>query len=340
MGLFNKNKQVILRLPEKCNKDFIYSVSAWTTEVKLNTKIIVPQGWWCIFVTKDKPCDVLEAGEHLITLDKIPLVTKLLKLQKPMVQIKRGKKEKVYRESFKSFVYFVNKSSVPNLAWQTDNIVLKKKNAAKNEKKRFDVVLSGVADLRCTDPAAMMKFYLYEWAKVDSFKAQNRACEYAGEIVQDIVRKIRVSTPQEIDDLNNITGLCLPEIEKEFGKYGMVLENFAVTKVIFDREVAAALLQEKMEKDIASDEINELGAEISVLDDKAVKESKRHSKKENVEALENVEVLDMTDDEAREKDVEELKNKMKQDVDDVCDVSDKDSELPKITLNTENVDKK
>ena len=334
MGLFNKNKQVVLSLPEKCNNDFIYSVSSWTTEIKLNTKIIVPQGWWCIFVTKDKPCDILEAGEHLITLDKIPLVTKLLKLQKPIVQIKRGKKEKVYRESFKSFVYFVNKSGVQNLAWQTDNIVLRKKDAGKNEKKRFDIILSGVGDLRCTDPSAMMKFFLYEWAKVDSFKAQNRVCEYAGEIVQDSFRGTKTYTPQEIDDLENVTALVSLNIQKEFGKYGMVLENFAITKVIFDRDVASNLLQEKMQKDVTSDEINEMGAEISVHDEKALKEDNRRTKNE-VADTETIEVLDMTDSEAE---MEKLEEKMAQDVEEEK-VEESESELPKLSLNTEKVDK-
>lgn len=307
MGLFNKNKQEIYSLPEKHNNDFIYSVSQWTTEVKLNSKIIVPQGWWCIFVAKDKPCDVLEEGEHIVTLDKIPLVTKLLKLQKPVTKIKHGKQEKVYRDAFKCFVYFVNKKAVENLAWQTDNIVLKKKNAKKDDKKRFDVILSGVTNLKCVDPSSMMKFYLYEWAKVDSFKAQNRACEYVGENVQDIVRKKRTLNPQEIDDLASFSEMIFPELQKEFTKYGMELADFSVTKAIFDRDVAGSLLQEKLQNDIASDEINEMGAEISIADDSAVKEnkSKTSRKKDEKEMPAVAEVLDMTENSKDEQKAEE-----------------------------------
>lgn len=298
MGLFSKSKQEVFSLPEKYNKDFIYSVSTWTTEVKLNTKIVVPEGWWCMFVAKDKPCDILESGEHIITLDKIPKLTKLLKLQKPVTKIKHGKQEKVYRDSFKSFVYFVNKTAVENLAWQTDNIVLKKKNAKKEDKKRFDVILSGVTNLRCVAPDSMMKFYLYEWAKVDSFKAKNRVCEFVGEVVYDVVRKKRSLAPQEIDDMKGFSASISGDVQKEFTKFGMELEGFEVTKVIFDRDVAASLLQEKMENDLSSDEINELGAEISVQDDATVaeKQSKKSTKTtKNTKKAKKPEILDMTE---------------------------------------------
>ncbi len=294
MGLFGRKKQAVVSVPEKSSGNFLYSVSNWTTEVKLDSRFVVPQGSWCIFVAKDKPCDVLEAGEHIITLDKIPLLTRTLKLQKPIVQFKRGKQEKIYRTSFKCFVYFVNKNALENLAWQTDNIVLKQKKVEKEDKSRFDVILSGVTDVRCVDPAKMMKFFLYEWAKVDSFRAQNRITEYLGEIVQEVVHKIRSATPQEIDDLPNFTTRIAPEILKEFAKYGMELSNFEVTKAIFDRDVASKLLQEKMQNDITSDAINELGAEISVQDDEVLQEQKRKTKK-NVKSSEVVKILDMTD---------------------------------------------
>lgn len=340
MGLFNRNKQAIFSLPEKNSSDFIYSVSQWTTEVKLNTKIVVPQDWWCIFVAKDKPCDVLEAGEHIITLDKIPLVTKLLKLQKPVTKIKHGKQEKVYRDAFKCFVYFVHKTAVENLAWQTDNIVLKKKNASKEEKKRFDVILSGLTNLRCTDPSAMMKFYLYEWAKVDSFKAKNRVCEYVGENVQEIVHKKRVLNPQEVDDLPNFTTMIFADVQKAFGKYGMELENFAVTKAIFDRDVASVLLQEKMEKDISSDEINELGAEISVQDELTVKEKKGKSRSKKAEKQKEnaVEVMDMTETEKNLQEQEQPKADTKEveeatsDLADAKETENAETELPKVNL--------
>lgn len=296
MSLFKKKAKESITLPEKFRGDFVYSPHDWLLRIKLNTKIVVPQRWWCIFVAKDKPCDILEAGEYVLDTACVPRLSKLLKLNKPIKREQKGKTEKVYRQEFDAFVYFINQKALAQVEWETGEIFLKKESVAPDEKKRFDVVLGGCADIACVDPSEMMRFYLYEWARVDNERARARIEEFLSEIVQETVSKIKKISVQEVDDVVNFAGVILPSLKKEFAEYGMNIENFVISRAIFDKITAAALRQEKLESNIASDEINELGAEISVVDDKAVTESKRGRKAGVVEVREG-EVLDMTQDE-------------------------------------------
>lgn len=292
-GFFKKNKQEMLSLQDKYSANFIQSLTLGMSTIKIGDKIKVPDGWWAVFVVKDKPRDVLESGEWIISLDKIPAVTKVLKLDKPYIEIKKGKGQKVYKQEFKCDLYFVNKAIFGNQAWQTDTITMRTK-----DKTKYTVALSGVCDYKCVSPANAIKLFLYDWAKIESPKAQKRLCEFIGESAGDALKWENDLTPQQIDDKAYCAEMLLPKINKSLSKYGIVIENFVVSKADFSIEMAAILTQEKLEHNIASDAINELGAEISVVDEKAIKPNKRAIKTEDDTPAEEGKVagvLDMTE---------------------------------------------
>lgn len=287
---FKKEKQGFLSLPDKYNSSFIQPLSVARLEIKLGDHIVVPQGWWAVIVVKDKPRDVFEAGEWIISLDRLPLTKKALRLDKPVVVIKKGKKEKVYRESFKCDLYYVSQATFTDKLWQSDNVNLKLPN-----KKRYSVGLGGTMDFRCVEPSGAIKLFLYEWARIESIKAEERLREFVGEIVTEILPSIKGITPQAIDDREVFEMQLLPLVNKSLSKYGITLDKLNITKTDFSLEIAAQLEQEKMEKDIASDELNELGAEISVADERAIKETRKPTKKVLVNmSTAGEEVLDMT----------------------------------------------
>lgn len=356
MSLFKKKAKDAIVLPEKFRGDFVYSPHDWMLRVKLNTKIIIPQGWWGIFVAKDRPCDVLGAGEYVLDTERLPKISKLLKLNKPLKKERHGKTEKVYRQEFDAFVYFVNQKPLSGLEWETSEIFLKKKTVAPDEKKRYDVVLGGNVDVTCTEPSEMMRFFLYEWARVDNERAKSRITEFVEEIVQETLSRIKTISVQEVDDSEGLAELILPSLQKEFAEYGMNIENFVINKTIFDKITASNLRQEKLENNIASDEINELGAEISVVDIKVTKESKRGRKSAVAEADEG-EVLDMTqdDDKTAPKKIAECgqsdgieerasDESTKQESSESDNIENNDSditdtELPKVVLSDQKIDK-
>ena len=263
---FKKKEMSVLGLPDKFGGGFIQPLANVRLEVTLGQKIKVAPNWWAVIVLKDKPQDIFDEGEHELIIPNLPNVTKALKLNKSKVVKKGGKQELVFQNKFKCDIYFVNKQAITNQFWQT-NLINKKIKG----RKRFNVMMSGTFDFQSVDAKRTISLFLLEWAKIDAGKAQRRLLEYMNEFATEALDWCKCSAPQELDDKENAAKLLLPKIEKNFNKYGIQISNFKVDKVDFGREVAAMLEQEKLEKNIASDEINELGAEIS-LEDKEVEE--------------------------------------------------------------------
>ncbi len=286
-----KNKSAGLVLPEQLRMGLIQTLSSARIEVKLGEHIFVPQGFFAVIVVKDKPRDVFEAGEWVVSLDRIPETKKALKLHKPDMVKKHGKHERVYKEEFKCDLYYINQALIEGKLWQTSTIWLKLP-----DKKRYSVELGGTVDFKCVEPKAILKFFLYEWAFIENEKAIERVQEYVGELVAGAVPSVKGVTPFIIDDRESFAGTLLNMINKDMNKYGLTAERLTLDKVDFSLEVAAQVAQDRLEKNLASDEINELGAEISVKDEKAVKESKRTVKAPIMveKTPENFEVLDMT----------------------------------------------
>lgn len=288
-----RKKEKVYTVPVEARSNFIYSPNSWMTTILLNSRLAVPKGWWCSLVARDRPCDVLDEGEYVVTTEILPRTSKLLRLNKPITKHKKGKNVKVLRQEFDCFLYFISKAAI-NINWETGDIYLKKKIVKKGEAKRYSVSLGGTAQVRCVDPASMQKFFLYEWAKVNNARAEARIAQFVGELVQESLDGIKIAMPQEINELQNDACRITEGIAVELQKYGMQLDKLTISSIIFDKNVENALRQELLEKNMASDAINELGAEVSVLDQSAIRESRGSVPK--VVSNDNVEVLDMTDE--------------------------------------------
>ena len=72
MSIFAKKKEEIFSLPEKYNTSFIQGLSNKMLNIKIGAKLCVPSDRWAVIVVKDKPRDVIESGEWIISLDRIP----------------------------------------------------------------------------------------------------------------------------------------------------------------------------------------------------------------------------------------------------------------------------
>lgn len=310
MSIFAKKKEEIFSLPEKYNTSFIQGLSNKMLNIKIGAKLCVPSDRWAVIVVKDKPRDVIESGEWIISLDRIPNTVKVLKLDKPTVVSKKGGTQKVYKEEFRCDLYFVNKNVVSAQEWFTDTLYKRTK-----DKKKYSVTLSGQCDFRCVDPVKMIKLFLYEWAAFESEKCKKFVREYIGALVYEILGEKNL-TPKDIDVVENCISMIMPKLSKELAKYGLEVLNFSIHKTQFDVETAAELVQDKMDTQFDSDEINELGAEISIKDTKATKESSRSV----IKLEQKNEVLDMREENLIKK--------------------DSDIELPKINLTKKNTDNK
>ena len=90
-------------------------------KIDLNRKLIVPENFICFLVTKETVCDQFVAGEHKLSVDKLPLLTRKLKLNVPN---KKGK----YKESFFADIYFVNLGVINDCTFKSEQGINIKKD--------------------------------------------------------------------------------------------------------------------------------------------------------------------------------------------------------------------
>ena len=92
-------------------------------KIDINRKLLVPENFICFLVAKETVCDKFAAGEHKLSIDKLPLLTRKLKLNVPN---KKGK----YKESFFADIYFVNLGAINDCSLKVNKeFILKEINS-------------------------------------------------------------------------------------------------------------------------------------------------------------------------------------------------------------------
>ena len=81
MGIFGfKNKHDII--PKDKDLTFVVNRFAKVTEIKLNAKLVVPNGYCVVIGKRGKTCDKFEAGEYYLNYHNLPLMCRKFGLDK------------------------------------------------------------------------------------------------------------------------------------------------------------------------------------------------------------------------------------------------------------------
>ncbi len=234
MGIFGtkKDKSKTISLPNNMEQTLVQPASADMLDIKLGDKIIVEQGWWAVIVINDKPIDVFDVGEWEMTLPNLPNTNKLLKLDRSHIAKEGGKEQMVFSDTFKCDVYYVSQQLFASQTWRTRLVHQKSTN-----KKRFDISMSGTCDYRVTDPKALIRLFLLEWAKIAYGRAGIRLSKYINEFVDESVEWYKCATPAEMDDENKMAEVLRKNLGKNLNKYGINFVNFRVDKIDFSQDV-------------------------------------------------------------------------------------------------------
>ena len=250
-GLFKKNKESVLALPEKYSGGFIQPLVSSRIEIKLGQKLQVNEGYCAVIVVKDKPQDVFLAGEHELSIPSLPKTTHALKLDKSRIVKKKGKSEVVFKNSFKCDLYFVSLTPFTNQPWRTGNLLKKSKKFG-----RYNVSVSGTCTFQTVNAANTIKLFLLEWAKISAGKAQLRLQQYISEFASSALEWSRENNPEIINDKIKVAALIEPAVSKNLEKYGIKITDFVAEKVDFGRAVTALLEQKKRDSvDTSAEEI-------------------------------------------------------------------------------------
>ena len=105
MGIFSKyfkRKSKLFQLSNVC-LDYLVCLLPVSSEINLNSKIIVPENFCAVLLSKEKLLDIIPSGEYELTGLTIPKTCKINKLDKPT---KNG-----YKTKFDADFYYVNKKT-------------------------------------------------------------------------------------------------------------------------------------------------------------------------------------------------------------------------------------
>ena len=78
MGLFNRNKHDVV--PKEKDLKFVVNKFRSVSEIKLNAKVVVPNGYTMVFGKKGKVCDQFNTGEHYFNFATLPVMCRKFKI--------------------------------------------------------------------------------------------------------------------------------------------------------------------------------------------------------------------------------------------------------------------
>lgn len=185
MGLVNFLKNIFskpLKVSLNASNDVITLVSKGA-KIKIGKKLVVPKGFVCFLVAKEKVLDRYVEGTYHLTINEIPALSRELKLNIP------NKKNK-YKQTFKADVYFVNLKDFENQNFASEKGIYIKKD------KQFlgtTVYVDGKYSYKIKDPQLFLDCLLKVYGVVNGSLAQRRLDIFTGELVDKKIQKNKPS---------------------------------------------------------------------------------------------------------------------------------------------------
>ncbi len=159
--------------------DEIIMYSKQSGHINLGKKLIVPEGYICLLVAKEKVADRFMAGEHTLSVENLPALTRLLKLNVPN---KKGK----YKETFFADIYFVKLGEKLNNNFCSQQGIYVKKD---KEFLGTTAFVKGKYDFKIADPILLLEAMLKVYGKFNGSLAQRQIDIWTGELVDKKTQK-------------------------------------------------------------------------------------------------------------------------------------------------------
>jgi len=220
MGLLSKlfkKKNSFFTISKKQEENLVCFLPK-SKPIKLNTKIIVPQNFCAITLSKEKLLDVIPSGEYELNGLTITKTCKLNKLDKPT---KKG-----YKQTFNADFYFVNNKE---FSIQSSFYIKKLKKQI-----NFSAIINVV------NPKEFLQFLIEEKAVFDNDFAQSELTFY---ISQQLYYYFLDNKQFELENFKEFLKSCLQKIG--INLVGFNLEN---TNIISNNEDFKMLNDEKETK--------------------------------------------------------------------------------------------
>ena len=220
MGLIAKLKSIFKKNIDcsgELNDKFFHFYTTSGRVVKLNSHIIVKEGFCAVMVCKDKVTDVLCSGKHKIDNSTIPLTFKLMKLYKID---EHGNSP----HSFKCDFYFVNLSTQPGFVFTSNVPIVKRKDPL----GKVVAYSEGVADIVVEDPGKLVQYLLVDNAYIKDKQALKEISLEIGNAVNKCLEKVDAPFETLLTNSVYINSFLSSKLALSFEFMGLKVSNITL----------------------------------------------------------------------------------------------------------------
>ena len=241
MGIFSRHKNNLpIQLSEKHKEALIHPLSNNLSKIRIGGNLNVDEGWSVVIVAKGQPLEIFNSGQHQLSVSSMPNTTRVLKLNKGKVKKNNQDVQMVMPENFECDLYFVNLKTFDNIRWHTGKIGVRSKRYG-----MYRVKTSGTLSIQVTRPMDFIRLFLYQWSHIPSGKDKKYLSALLDEECQLLLTKSDFTDPNDFLDNNKIAQYLTENLNKNFSKYGIKIENIIVSNTNISGRVATMLQAEQ-----------------------------------------------------------------------------------------------
>lgn len=213
MAFWNKNKHDICP-NEKELDSFVTNYLGGNSRIKINSKLTVPEGYFCVLGRRGKVADKFDTGEHFLNFASMPYMCRRFGVDK----VKDGKQQ----EKISCQCYFISKQLQPG-QFKT----YRKVEMGTRAYGIYKAHVYGMYSFKVTNPQELMQSLLNEYDYIKTGEAQNIISAWVNDlivctleknnfVISDVVANspiIAESLKQAINKLFESAGLELGELK-------------------------------------------------------------------------------------------------------------------------------
>ena len=229
MGLFQKIKSLFqkpLQIKNFTGQEVVIR-SKNSGKIDLNRKLIVPENFICFLVAKETVCDKFTSGDHKLSIDNLPVLTRKLKLNVPN---KKGK----YKDKFFADIYFVNLAQINDCIFSSEQGIYIKKD---KEFLGLTCFVKGKYQFKIADPHLFLEAILKVYGVINSGLAKRQIGIWTGELVD---KKIEKNKPT-VEQINERDSSCFEGLVEYLNKntkdIGIEYTSVEITETVMPKKI-------------------------------------------------------------------------------------------------------
>lgn len=282
MAFWNKNKHDICP-NEKELDSFVTNYLGGNSRIKINSKLTVPEGYFCVLGRRGKVADKFDTGEHFLNFASMPYMCRRFGVDK----VKDGKQQ----EKISCECYFISKQLQPG-QFKT----YRKVEMGTRAYGIYKAHVYGMYSFKVTNPQELMQSLLNEYDYIKTGEAQNIISAWVNDLIVCTLEKNNFVISDVVANSPIIAESLKQAINKLFESAGLELGELKIYKYKLpkqyqqesDKIIAKQLGQEQSEgktEDLKNVESNEQDL-ISQINTQNEDQEFKNEENDNHESLE------------------------------------------------------